>query len=163
MEATMTLLIRRISKFQPEEASKNLQWWEDQLPQSLPSAIENKLSQKESSFPSSRCELLVSGRVTLRPPRFSKFPPPKGFLDRFPTIIFAGATVDGRNPQQPPDMYETLWIIGGYLPYRLVCRIFSINTMLNFRDPYDQIPHYFHVHFDGFGPFGPVDFGDEFP
>lgn len=65
MEATMTLLIRRISKFQPEEASKNLQWWEDQLPQSLPSAIENKLSQKESSFPSSRCELLVSGRVVL--------------------------------------------------------------------------------------------------
>ena len=33
---------------------------------------------------------------------------------------------------------------------------FTINTMLNFRDPYDQSPHYFHG-------FVPEDFGDEYP
>ena len=39
-----------------------------------------------------------------------------------------GYTVDGRNPAQPPDMYETLQRIG-YLPYQLVSRISSINSM----------------------------------
>ena len=38
-----------------------------------------------------------------------------------------GYTVDGRNPA-PPNMYETLQIMR-YLPYQLVSRISSINSM----------------------------------
>ena len=40
-------------------------------------------------------------------------------------------TVDGRNPQQPPGMYETLWNPAnyGYLPYQLISRISSINSI----------------------------------
>ena len=40
-----------------------------------------------------------------------------------------GYTVDGRNPAQPPDMYEKTLERIGYLPYQLVSRISSINSM----------------------------------
>jgi len=40
------------------------------------------------------------------------------------------ATVDGRNPKQPPGMYKTMKIMG-YLPYQLVSRISEPSTVLN--------------------------------
>ncbi len=45
-----------------------------------------------------------------------------------PAALTPKPTVDGRNPKQPPNMYETLQIMG-YLPYQLVSRISEPSTV----------------------------------
>ena len=47
-------------------------------------------------------------------------------------VRFPGCTVDGRNPKQPPVIYENLWTMG-YSPYQLVSQIPSINSIIKGR------------------------------
>ena len=59
------------------------------------------------------------------PPMFQRFQ-----VDEADRLIGV-ATVDGRNPKQPPEMYKTLQKKKGYFAYQLVSRISSINSRTN--------------------------------
>ena len=67
-------------------------------------------------------------RLQCRPPSLpvARFSGESGEVSQGSSSICLKATVDGRNPKQPPGMYETLQIMGD-LPYQLVSGISSIN------------------------------------